>query len=820
MKRKIIILSICLTTIYPFVPKAQVTSNSSISIGYTSFDLAIKDSIQLGLKPKQIIALEQGLASLTDSVKKVMANPSIINFNRPAFERQCVTSILTNKQYLLFLNLNADRWAISKAQNLWASTISKGEDDMYLKDTVIKEATSFLSKKKFILDFYYHDKSICDSLIELLYSKLSDNAKALIIGKASFGISSNQMIKSLLSNRKILKLNINQIQGVLNLGRFHKHLLVDGNNDSWLATNNDSANFLISNELQKFLSHNQIVQAIIANQYNNAKEEAQNKWLNASKNGITGNYKKDTIICQLTSYFSKKFCFKTLYANNSSQLLAALDSLTKQTPDSIMALVRGDKWYGAYKAGWVGFALTQADKLDLNNKQKSILLASARQMNALKSSDTSTSFHMKLLDFQSTINTLTNAQFSQLLNIKNKQKALEMAQNCWKVAVIAKANYNFDETNGINALSTYFLNRYFLKDWHFQDTVKQRISLDSLDGQTPDSLKVLITGNKWYGADMKGAIGLVLNNSDSFDLNNEQKSFLLNAARKLNVYKHTQDTVTKFDANTFETSNLHSILTSKQFTIYLDLKYRPFTTSKAQQYWQSAVDSKATGNYIKSDGINALVTYFINKASLKDWYYQDTVKQRVSLDSLNAARPDSLMALFTLNKWYGADMYGLLGFALSNADTIHLTKIQAFQIYASGINERKLIIAAESRPDSLKFDRAVYEATQMPKLLSDSQYTQLLKLRFQSSSYKTAQSSWQQLTTLGLTTKLNKDSTIGAITTYYIKRSSINARYANDTETKAFLLRKLDFTMPLSLVQLKYAQRGGTGKPSSGVYVW
>ena len=162
-------------------------------------------------------------------------------------------------------------------------------------------------------------------------------------------------------------------------------------------------------------------------------------------------------------------------------------------------------------------------------------------------------------------------------------------------------------------------------------------------------------------------------------------------------------------------------------------------------------------------------------------------------------------------------------------DSTYLTCIQQYLEYykkstevklVKEENEQKLRLSAEAHPDSINFDRAVYEATQMPLLITDSQYSQLLELRFQVGSYKTAQACWQQLTSLGLSTGMNKDTTISALMTYYLKRSSISTKYANDAERKADLILKLDLAMPTALAQLKYALKGGTGKPSSGVYVW
>ena len=359
--------------------------------------------------------------------------------------------------------------------------------------------------------------------------------------------------------------------------------------------------------------------------------------------------------------------------------------------------------------------------------------------------------------------------------------------------------------------------RYSHKITTADSAIKATNSLQS------EELWALEAGNAFLGTVPNAKITKVLKDRATYGLSQKQVQQLLAAdrhlKRRMDSVRRNQDTAF-FSWVQLDNKSVQAILTPVQFSQLTQVLYQSKTSKIAVDKWTNAVAKNATGNYNQQIAMQQLTNYYMQYNTLLDLYAGNRKAKDSALNALNRQMPDSFQVLLSGNRLWGIDTAGLIGLALKNLQTLGLrySLIDSLAIQARW-EKRQGKLAMKYR-DSLKFSRTAYEYPLLPKLLADSQYTKLLTLRYQPEALKGAKKCWQDLSTMGLSTGYNQDSTISAIAAYYLEHTSIEAKFATDEPAKKRKLRQLDLTIPAALAVLRHAKKSNASKPSSGTYVW
>ena len=580
-------------------------------------------------------------------------------------------------------------------------------------------------------------------------------------------------------------------------------------------------------ELSSILTNTQLLSLLKIKEEGWASNKANQKWLNAVAKSENDLYNKDSVINEVTNYYLNYKIVTDLHYNNPALVDSLNNQLLKTLSLSAKSLIYGNPLRESSINLYLKYALESRKLLGLTNVQTAPIFSYSKkryqQLDSLQNNNSEYANgkleNATVINFLNQI--LTPDQLHQLALEVDRYYANGRARYTWQMAVSSKNTQSFIKDSAIRQLTNYYFKLNCLERQYGTDTSTLAMrAIDSLNGQTPDSLMVLVTYNKWYGADMNGQTMFVLHRSALLGLSQKQQDRLLRFARKVAKEKVGTDSSTISKINWAEKNNIKKALSDSQFAVLIPYRYERYSAPTSVEYWTRDVSRKITKNIDEGFGKQLIRTYLENKAMLSDWIYEDTSKLRQAYDSLNATIPDSLIALITGIKYPNADLGGLIGFALQNADTLQLADSIQKQFYTLAKGELQSEQFAKAHPDTSLFDRDFYEADLLPKLLSDSQYSKVLTLRFRPEAQKNAIANWQQLTTLGLSGNFNKDKTVQEITNYYVAQRNTQKRFANDPEQGKVLLRNLLLKMPQTLAILINAQKGGHGKPTNGTYQW
>ena len=140
------------------------------------------------------------------------------------------------------------------------------------------------------------------------------------------------------------------------------------------------------------------------------------------------------------AYKGNKALLTNAYANNSVQLQVSIDSLNNKTPDSIVAIATGYKWYRADMHYWIWKVKTHSDTLGITPSQQAALIVAARKVWYCKNEPDSTPY-FDVLSFEiATIKAkLTKKQITLFLQLVNMPTANLLAKQVWQKATIAGA---------------------------------------------------------------------------------------------------------------------------------------------------------------------------------------------------------------------------------------------------------------------------------------------------------------------------------------------------------------------------------------------
>ncbi len=238
----------------------------------------------------------------------------------------------------------------------------------------------------------------------------------------------------------------------------------------------------------------------------------------------------------------------------------------------------------------------------------------------------------------------------------------------------------------------------------------------------------------------------------------------------------------------------------------------------ARKAWLKAEKDSIAVDYGKDTSIQQMTNYLANKFTVHTLLY-DNKQLCDSADKVIAATCPRILTEVNDQEGNWADKAGIISVVWKNRAELHLTKQQKALIIAKGKEEVRQEILAYERPDSFSFNRANFEASILPNILSDSQYNEVLVIRNLAVAKQKANAAWRELTQQGLSATLNKDSTIMQLSSYYLLTSIFNDKYINDAETRTKLSKGMATALPEPLLLLKHAKNVSI-KLATGTYSW
>jgi hypothetical protein len=228
--------------------------------------------------------------------------------------------------------------------------------------------------------------------------------------------------------------------------------------------------------------------------------------------------------------------------------------------------------------------------------------------------------------------------------------------------------------------------------------------------------------------------------------------------------------------------------------------------------------------YMKQDSLIAGAIFRGEKSALQiaritdstDWLIEDEFKANLSskekLDYENniESKRVSPYPVFKGKVYMDEEMNSQFGLAFKVRTLLQLSDSQCVNIL-KGANELKTKIDFyNNNPDSGFFDRAAFENDYLSKILSERQYNDMLANKNAPQSKLLAKYVWHDLKVAGLESKFNKDSTLNKVTIYYMLKTHISERFANEKERRAIMLGALklpDAIRALQAVKLASKQK-------------
>ena len=340
-------------------------------------------------------------------------------------------------------------------------------------------------------------------------------------------------------------------------------------------------------------------------------------------------------------------------------------------------------------------------------------------------------------------------------------------------------------------------------------------------------LSMLSANSSKAQATQKGQLSIILDDSTiTLNLTNAQRSKLSGIESDYQTGKtaiengDSPNTIASLDST--EVTLWLSVLQPKQIVQLkkiLNKANKERGLVSAKKAWLQAEKDSIVADFGKDSCIQQMTAYFANKFTVHTLLYNNRRLCDSADKVVSATRPRLLSALDDqAGKW--GDMAGVLGSVWKHRAEVHLTKQQEAAVIAKGKEELRQEKLAHERPDSFSFNRASFEAGIIPTILSDSQYTAVLRIRNLAAAQKKANYAWRELTNKGLIAGLNKDTTLNQATEYYLNILVVTSKLIDQPDVLKKTLHDLSATLPEALLLLKHTNDTAKGKPSSGTYSW
>lgn len=163
-----------------------------------------------------------------------------------------------------------------------------------------------------------------------------------------------------------------------------------------------------------------------------------------------------------------------------------------------------------------------------------------------------------------------------------------------------------------------------------------------------------------------------------------------------------------------------------------------------------------------------------------------------------------------------AEMNSQFGVAYKLKDKLELTAEQEQALFSSAEQLKIKLDFHQSNPDSGFFDKAAFESAALSTILSEKQYNTMLAEKNKKKSELLAKQDWYALRSKGLADKFEQKTAIHKMTVFYLLRSHITDRFANEKDKQTSLLRALNVPEPIRALR----QGNTNNKPQLAKYAW
>jgi hypothetical protein len=340
--------------------------------------------------------------------------------------------------------------------------------------------------------------------------------------------------------------------------------------------------------------------------------------------------------------------------------------------------------------------------------------------------------------------------------------------------------------------------------------------LQYLHSLNPEIL--IINGHSTEGVDLTTQFGIALRKSAQLQLNDNQIVQLIEQgiiySQKLKYIKNNPDSG-NFNPHVFEIDKMQQILTELQYSNMLDIKNKQQATKKANADWDELVKKGLNNLYNRDTVLFQAKKYHLKQLAVLDKYFH--IDRKIAANETRKLEKEMPEALKLLSANDIDNNYkSQFGFALKYKKELQLNQQQVLQLLDKAKDYESKMQFARKHPDSGYFDSHKFESINMTSILTLSKYEQLLAYKNKDKAVEQAGYTWYELTKKGLSSGLNKDSTIGTISQYYTLTYSIIDMYAHDIDARKRALKAIDAQMPAALVLIKKSKSNG----NAGQYVW
>jgi len=785
----------------------------------TQFEWALSNAQALTLTKAQSNALTAHNTLLKDSLQLIaQRKDTFFTFNPVRFSCIGIKSILSKSQLNKLAAIKYQSTATSLAMLKWQAAEGKQITGLFNKDTITAQLIKYYIQREALNDVWAYAKDSLADANEKLVNNSPANAMCINAGNLYWRAHMYGLIGKTLQQKSTLALSNTQILQLVDAARIVHNKL---------TTKTDTANrfnrdVFEHKRLLNILTDSQYHQLLAIQFKPKAQQTAVGFWNQAEQKKLTEGINKTQGVTALENYFTQKLLIGYLYKDDTVKLSNKLKQLSNTVNDTLRVLLTGQPYPGANMHSLAGFALKNEAALQLQATQKKQLITIAKQAKRIKTTDTSATAQAtaKAAEIAQVRNVLNAKQLEQLFNIKNQQAAQAAALYKWKLIEENKLQAIWNKDTAIAQLTAYYLAQKKLIDLLPPgDSTKAALAL--LQSKTNVDVIAMHNLSPYWGADMYGTLGaLIRNQYPQLNITQAQNKQLLHQARQL--AKAVKQNDSSFNRQQFVDAALQQVFTPAQLAQYAAMQLAQQAQMIVQQKWAAAEKQKITGNWKKDTAVKHLNQYYTSLFQLRKQHKNDSAALQTAVRKLNTQTPDSLHVLLTGNPFYGADVNNKFIMAIRLKDSLLLQPKQIQSLLTNAKHIQRSKVLAAMYPDSLKpINVPVFESFNLPRILDTVQYAKLLFIKNNPNAQLQAKKDWQEMTERKITEGYNKDTTIQQIAKYYLLRSQTADLYAHEPETKTAILKGLETTQqPEALLILKNLRKGGSGKPSSGLYAW
>jgi len=402
----------------------------------------------------------------------------------------------------------------------------------------------------------------------------------------------------------------------------------------------------------------------------------------------------------------------------------------------------------------------------------------------------------------------------------------QQAKSVWDSLAAKGLAAPFDKATTMQALKQYYAQIAAVDN---TNPAVADAAIRKIDEGMPEALKLLtaINPNSKYANNVNfNNFGWSLKYQRELQITPQQAIQIYNKANvyetKAKLYESKPDSF-YFDKGQFQIAELSRILSNAQYTNLFYYKHADKAIQQAKNDWRQLTEKGWEKGYSKDSLIAVFKQYHAEELAINDRVGNvDRAKASTEIKQLELRMPLPLKMLTVTNprnKYANNINYNNFGWSLKYQKELQVTLQQALQLWDKAKDYERKSIAFTNRPDSFAFDKDRFQAEEVPKILTDSQYMRLLVIKHTDKANQLAKTSWREIEERGLNegNKYHKDSTINKLTAYFLQQLVVGEKYNYDTDKRKQYLQYIERTMtPEALAILRRSKNGG----NLGQYVW